>query len=107
MHWLVVNIPGNKLSEGETLIEFVPSCPGQGSGVHRYTFVLYEQPTKVDFTGEKKLDRSVEHRTLRRHFSIRRFAQKYFDGVGANAGNFFLTQWDEYVNVVRKALGLP
>jgi phosphatidylethanolamine-binding protein (PEBP) family uncharacterized protein len=107
VHWLVVNIPGDKLSEGETLIEFVPSSPGQGSGMHRYTFVLYEQPSRVDFSAEVKLNRSVEHRALRRHFSIRRFAEKYFPEKGAYAANFFLTQWDEYVNVVRKELGLP
>jgi phosphatidylethanolamine-binding protein len=107
VHWLVVNIPGDSkdISKGETLIEFVPSCPGQGSGVHRYTFVLYEQPSHQDFSAVQKFDKSVEHRVLRRNFSIRRFA-RMFSMEEAHSGNFYTTEWDEYVTVIRKQLGL-
>lgn len=107
VHWLVVNIPGDSkdISKGDTLIEFVPSCPGENSGIHRYTFVLHQQPSHLDFSAVQRFDKSVEHRALRRHFSIRTFAQRFSFGE-ALAGNFYTTEWDDYVSVIRKQLGL-
>lgn len=32
-HWLVGNIPGNKVSEGDTLSEYVGSGPPKGTGM--------------------------------------------------------------------------
>jgi len=37
-HWLVVNIPGNNVSRGDTLSEYVGSGPPKGTGLHRYVF---------------------------------------------------------------------
>ncbi|PSN30334.1 OV-16 antigen [Blattella germanica] len=48
-HWLVGNIPGNKVSEGETLSEYVGSGPPKGTGLHRYVFLVYKQPGKLKF----------------------------------------------------------
>jgi hypothetical protein len=106
LHWLVVNIPGDQIEQGEVLTEFVPSCPGMGTGLHRYTFLVYEQPGEALLKcDEQRHDTSMPHRALRRHFSIRNFAKKY--GLGEPiAGNFFQTQWDEYVLVLRKEMGL-
>jgi len=106
VHWLVVNIPGTDISKGEVLIEFVPSSPGENSGLHRYTFLVYEQPGcwKIQ-CDEPRLNRSPEHRNPRRGFSIRQFALKYRLGEPF-AGNFFQTQWDDYVPILRKLLGL-
>lgn len=53
-HWIVVNIPGNKVDEGETLAEYVGSAPSRGSGLHRYVFLVYEQPRKMPFLGEPR-----------------------------------------------------
>jgi Phospholipid-binding protein len=43
-HWLVGNIPGNKLSEGETLSEYVGSGPPNGTGMFE---VCYHEPLSV------------------------------------------------------------
>ena len=66
-HWLVVNIPGNKISEGKIMIYFktvinpyfinkgeiksgyVGSGPPKGTGLHRYIFLIYKQNGKQDF----------------------------------------------------------
>lgn len=45
LHWLIVNIPGelNAVEEGQTIVPYTgPSPP---SGIHRYIFSLYEQPS--------------------------------------------------------------
>ena len=35
LHWLVVNIPGSRVGEGEQLFEYVGSGPPPESGLHR------------------------------------------------------------------------
>lgn len=100
-HWLVGNIPGNNISEGETLSEYVGAGPPKGTGLHRYVLLVYKQPGKLSF-GEKKLtNRSGDGRGK---FSIRNFANKYKLGDPI-AGNFFQAQWDNYVPTLYKQLG--
>ncbi|XP_018333227.1 phosphatidylethanolamine-binding protein homolog F40A3.3-like [Agrilus planipennis] len=101
-HWLVGNIPGNDLSKGEVLLEYIGSGPQQGSGFHRYTFLLYKQPRKLDFTEGKAPKTSFKDARL---FLIRDFAKKYNLGEPV-AGNFYLAEWDEYVPILHKQLGL-
>jgi len=56
-HWLVANIPGNNLSEGDTIFEYVGSGPPKNTGLHRYIFLLYKQPDKLTITDEKITNR--------------------------------------------------
>ncbi|XP_029960350.1 phosphatidylethanolamine-binding protein 4 [Salarias fasciatus] len=55
-HWLVVNIQGRALwsgfIQGTTLTDYHPPTPPQTSGLHRYQFMLFEQPpnTQVSLT---------------------------------------------------------
>lgn len=53
-HWVVVNIPGDDVASGENLAEFVGSGPPMDTGLHRYVFLVYEQPKKLPFTGEPR-----------------------------------------------------
>ena len=41
------NIPGNKVGEGSGL-DYIPPLPWQGSGFHRFCFVLFEQNGIID-----------------------------------------------------------
>lgn len=99
-HWLVVNIPGNKVSEGDVLSEYIGSGPPDGTGLHRYVFVVYKQSGKLAFD-EKRLTLSVDGRA---NFKISKFAEKYNLG-NAVAGNFYLAQFDDYVPLLYKQLG--
>jgi len=47
-HWLVVNIPGDNIKNGDTLFEYKGPAPPKGSGTHRYKFLLYEQPERIN-----------------------------------------------------------
>ncbi|KAJ3246002.1 hypothetical protein HK104_007917 [Borealophlyctis nickersoniae] len=42
-HWVIANIPGADINKGEVLSEWDAPAPPQGTGLHRYVFVLYEQ----------------------------------------------------------------
>ncbi|XP_069691569.1 protein D2-like [Periplaneta americana] len=92
-HWLVGNIPGNKVEQGETLSAYVGSGPPKGSGLHRYVFLVYKQPSKLTFDEPRVSNRSADNREK---FSIKKFAEKYNLGSPV-AGNFYQAQWDDYV----------
>lgn len=46
-HWLVANIPGTAVGKGEALAEYVGSGPPDGTGLHRYVYLVYKQPGKI------------------------------------------------------------
>jgi hypothetical protein len=42
IHFLVVNIPGNNVSQGQVVIPYIPPSPP--SGVHQYSVDIFQQP---------------------------------------------------------------
>lgn len=100
-HWLVGNIPGNDVAKGETLSQYVGSGPPQGTGLHRYVFLIYKQNTKINFDEPRLTNKSGDNRGK---FSIRKFADKYKLGQPV-AGNFYQAEWDDYVPLLYKQLG--
>ncbi|KOB74116.1 Phosphatidylethanolamine binding protein isoform 2 [Operophtera brumata] len=57
-HWLVGNIPGTSVAEGDLLSAYVGSGPPPGTGLHRYVFLVYKQPGKLNFN-EPRLTNTV------------------------------------------------
>ncbi|KAF5276842.1 hypothetical protein FQA39_LY06394 [Lamprigera yunnana] len=86
VHWLVVNIHRLNIDDGDLLAEFIGSAPPPNSGLHRYTFLVYKQPRKLQFS-EAKL--SVTNFEERKFFSVQNFVSKYNLGNPV-AGNFYL-----------------
>ncbi|XP_044583141.1 protein D3-like [Cotesia glomerata] len=82
-HWLVGNIPGNRSSSGEELIGYLPPLSPPGTKAHRYTFLLYQQPKKLNFTDDSLLGVDLINRLFR---TARAFAKKYKlgDPIAAN-----------------------
>ncbi|XP_033211840.1 protein D2-like [Belonocnema kinseyi] len=99
-HWIVINIPGDDVSKGETLADYVGAGPPQGSGLHRYVILVFKQPGKL--TVDEK-HRKITDQTLRERFSTKKFAAKYNLGEPV-AGNLFLAQWDDYVPTLYRKL---
>ncbi|XP_055678084.1 protein D3-like [Lutzomyia longipalpis] len=100
-HWTVGNIPGNRVAEGETIAEYIGSGPPKGTGLHRYVFLVYKQPSgKVDFSAEQKT--SNKSRAGRPKFSASKFAGKY--SFELFAGNFYEAQYDDYVPTLHAQL---
>ncbi|XP_013100098.1 protein D3 [Stomoxys calcitrans] len=100
-HWLVGNIPGDQLNKGEVLTEYVGSGAPKDTGLHRYTFLLFKQPKKLEFD-EKRLTKNQG--AGRENFSTRKFCEKYKLGEPL-AGNFFQAQYDDSVPGLYKQLG--
>uniref|UniRef100_A0A0A9XHF3 OV-16 antigen n=2 Tax=Lygus hesperus TaxID=30085 RepID=A0A0A9XHF3_LYGHE len=101
-HWLVGNIPGTDVSLGETLSAYVGSAPPPGTGLHRYCFLVYQQPDKLQFDEKRLTNQSAENREC---FSISKFAEKYQLGDPV-AGNFFVAQYDDWCAEVYKRFGV-
>ncbi|XP_072402592.1 protein D3-like [Diabrotica undecimpunctata] len=93
LHWSVGNVPGNDIAKGETFADYCGSGAPEGSGLHRYIFLVYKQNGKIEFNEPK-----IDNRTKggRFNFSTRKFAEKYNIGQPL-AGNFFQAQFDESV----------
>nr|5TVD_A Chain A, Tm16 [Trichuris muris] len=101
-HWLIVNIPGDKVAQGETLSEYIGSGPPKGTGLHRYVFLVYKQSGKIRDADHGHLtNRSGDGRG---GFSAAKFAKKHNLGDPI-AGNLYQAQWDDYVPKLYEQLG--
>lgn len=101
-HWCVVNVPGCDVDKGDVLTEFVGSGPAQGSGLHRYVFLVYKQEGKISCDEKKLTNNSGAGRVK---YSVAAFAQKYNLGNPV-AGNFYQAEYDDYVPILYKQLGM-
>ncbi|XP_017082727.1 protein D3 [Drosophila eugracilis] len=102
LHWAVVNIPGSNVdpSGGYPLAAYVGSGPPEGTGLHRYIFLLYRQENKIEETPSI----SNTTRAGRLNFNAREFAAKH--GLGEPiAANYYQAQYDDYVPIRNKAFG--
>ncbi|XP_034827652.1 phosphatidylethanolamine-binding protein homolog F40A3.3-like isoform X2 [Maniola hyperantus] len=100
-HWLVCNILGNEVEVGDTLSAYIGSGPPPGTGLHRYVYLVYKQPGKIDFDEPRLPNNSGDKRG---GFSIVKFAKKYNLGDPI-AGNFYQAEYDDYVPILYKQLG--
>ncbi|KAH8243602.1 hypothetical protein KR032_008761 [Drosophila birchii] len=100
LHWAVVNIPGSDLSKGQPVAAYVGSGPPEGTGLHRYIFLLYRQ------TGKIEIDTPTIPNTVRAgrlNFNARDFAAKH--GLGKPiAANYYQAQYDEWVPIRNKTM---
>ncbi|XP_031629633.1 protein D3-like [Contarinia nasturtii] len=100
-HWLVVNIPGNKVEEGDEVIEFIGSGTPHRTGLHRYIYLVYKQPDGfINHAEPRSSNRSAANRAKT---SVSEFAQKYSFG-NPEFGNFYEAQYDEYVDELHAQL---
>lgn len=95
LHYLVGNIPGVAVSRGVELMPYRAPLPEKGTGMHRYVFIVFQQPEGViNFEDELSLSKKSNDEG-RRKFNTMQFAQKY--GLGqAIAVTFFRMEWDEH-----------
>ncbi|XP_015609239.1 39S ribosomal protein L38, mitochondrial [Cephus cinctus] len=91
-HWFIGNIPGNEVSKGEQLMDYLRPIPPRGVGYCRYIFVLYKQDKKIDYSEYK-----TEQPCLaleKRSFNTRNFYQKHQDYITPAGLAFYQATWD-------------
>ncbi|EDW80759.1 uncharacterized protein Dwil_GK11700 [Drosophila willistoni] len=99
LHWAVINIPGNKVADGQVLAEYIGSVAQEGLGLLRYVFLVFKQTEKI--TTDELLPKGI--RDLRRVIKTRDYIAKYNLGAPV-AGNFFEAQYDDYVPILQAQL---
>nr|XP_057925678.1 phosphatidylethanolamine-binding protein 1 isoform X1 [Doryrhamphus excisus] len=92
-HFLVVNMKGNDVSSGCVMSDYVGSGPPQGSGLHRYVWLVYQQSGELSCSEPVLTNRSGEGRGK---FKIYSFRQNYKLGAPV-AGTCYQAEWDDYV----------
>ncbi|XP_071502573.1 protein D3-like [Diadema antillarum] len=98
-HFMMVDVSGGDSKTGKIQTEYVGSGAPEGSGLHRYCFLIYKQPPGY-VPSEAYRPRNKERRYK---WSLRRFAAE--NGLGDPvAGNFFRAQYDEWVPIQRAEL---
>ncbi|CAB3397106.1 unnamed protein product [Caenorhabditis bovis] len=101
-HWLVVNIPGNDISKGDVLSEYIGSGPPPDTGLHRYIYLIYKQNGKiVDNEHGHLTNRSGDKRG---GWKASEFVKKHNLGKPV-FGNFYQAKYDDYVPILYKQLG--
>ncbi|XP_068166219.1 phosphatidylethanolamine-binding protein 1 [Antennarius striatus] len=92
-HFLVVNMKGNDVSSGCRMSDYVGSGPPKGTGLHRYVWLVFEQPGPLKCSEPVLTNRSGENRGK---FKIQSFSEKYKLGNPV-AGTCYQAEWDDYV----------
>ncbi|KAK3918825.1 39S ribosomal protein L38, mitochondrial [Frankliniella fusca] len=54
VHWFIGNIPGNDVSKGDVIYQYLRPFPPAGTGYQRLVFILYKQAGKIDYSSLKK-----------------------------------------------------
>ncbi|XP_014226295.1 39S ribosomal protein L38, mitochondrial [Trichogramma pretiosum] len=91
-HWFVGNIPGNDISKGEQLVNYMRPIAPKGIGYCRYIFVLYKQDKKIDFSEYKKDDPCIN--LVERNWNTYKFMKKYQDEITPAGLAFFQSVYD-------------
>ncbi|KAL5283911.1 PEBP1 family protein [Megaselia abdita] len=104
-HWMVVNIPGNKVDKGQTVFEYIGSAPDPGSGFHRYVFLVFKQNSWIN-TNEYYADDTSTDQQGRFMTKARQLMQMYNLGKPIY-GNFYEAEFDPTAIIVREKLGVP
>uniref|UniRef100_A0A6P4E4Z4 Protein D3 n=1 Tax=Drosophila rhopaloa TaxID=1041015 RepID=A0A6P4E4Z4_DRORH len=100
LHWMVLNIPGNRLALGDVRAGYMGATPLVGTGTHRFVFLLYKQRDYTKFNFPKLPKHSVKGRS---GFNTKDFARKYKLGYPV-AGNFFTASWSADVPALIKVI---
>ncbi|KYN39760.1 39S ribosomal protein L38, mitochondrial [Trachymyrmex septentrionalis] len=91
-HWFIGNIPGNRLKEGEELVDYLQPIAPYGIGYCRYIFVLYKQNHSIDFSEYKKTKPCLN--LEERNWRTLDFYRKYQDQLTPAGLAFFQSDWD-------------
>ncbi|XP_024893297.1 39S ribosomal protein L38, mitochondrial [Temnothorax curvispinosus] len=91
-HWFVGNIPGNRLKEGEELVDYLQPIAPYGIGYCRYIFVLYKQERRIDFSEYKRAKPCLN--LEERNWRTLDFYRKYQDHLTPAGLAFFQSDWE-------------
>ncbi|TMW51619.1 hypothetical protein DOY81_003269 [Sarcophaga bullata] len=90
---------GNEVAEGQVIAEYIGSGPPDGTGLHRYVFLVFQQSEKI--VTNKFIPKTSREGRL--SIKTRDYISKYNLG-NPIAGNFYQAQYDDYVPILKAQL---
>lgn len=100
---MVMNVKNNDIDDGDTIVQYSGSAPGKDGGLHRYTFLVFEQFEYID---TRYMPRIANYS---REGRVKTETAKLIKDFGLKQprfGNFYFAQFDDLVPKVHKMLGL-
>ncbi|KAF8782389.1 Protein D1-like protein [Argiope bruennichi] len=95
-HWLIENIPGDRVESGDVVSPYYPTAPPSYSDAHRYIFLAYEQPN-----GQRLNDSMPNESEKRMNFDPMQFIKDRNLQAGVERGVPAQVSYDETRNPVR------
>lgn len=100
LHWLVINIPGTSLADGQVIAEYQPPSPAS-QYPHRYLAVALLQEGVTDRQSLRSRSAYLCHEDNRRQFHLKSFLKKH--KMELSAANYFLSSsYQPYVETVNQ-----
>jgi len=93
VHWFIGNIPGNDISKGEEIVNYLQPFPPRGTGSQRMIFVLYKQEKLIDFTPYKRASPCLNLGD--RTFRTKKFYRDLQDSITPAGISFYQSDWDD------------
>lgn len=110
LHWMVINIPGSQVDEGQTITSYKGPTPRPGSGVHRYVIIAYEQksdtPMRIDHGAAPFRTSFPCQENGRLYFDLESFRSNYNMSEHPVAANYFQVQYDEFVDNIDQSCSI-
>lgn len=97
----MVNVQGNDIENGDTIVEFIGTGAPKDTGLHRYVFLIFEQSGKIDATTLAKTRNCSQNG--RPKTATAQLIEETRLGTLA-FGNFYQAQYDDYVPLLYKQL---
>jgi len=105
VHWFIGNIPGNDISKGEEIVNYLQPFPPRGTGSQRMIFVLYKQEKMIDFSSFKRASPCLN--LGERTFRTKQFYRDLQDLITPAGISFYQSDWDDSLTTFfHTALGM-
>ena len=101
-HWVVCNIPGDDISAGTSVVDYLPSCPVYNTDYQRHFFLLFDQGTV--FMSPDEIVEAEAYFQKRGGVQVCQWAEE--QGFGLPIGvNGFQAKWAPFSDEVHKLIG--
>lgn len=97
LHWMVINVPGTALRDGQVIAEYQPPAPSS-SRPHRFLALALLQERVVNKTSLSQFSAYLCEQKPREDFSIRSLL--YEQSMEIVAANYFIIGHDPYVDTI-------
>ena len=99
LHWMIVNIPGSKVNDGQVVTGYVAPAPKENTGSHRYVFLVMRQDGG-EFEFPAQTAQSACDETGRAGFNLESFREENQLSEPI-AANYFTLEYDEFVDTIQ------